>query len=274
MSIVQTTFNYAALAPGVRTVVETATDRLHVLERKTGEQIIEIGRTLIDVKAHLGHGQFGSWLESEFDWSARTAQRFMRVASVIPDIRHGVAFEAKALYAIASGDIPDDIREEFIERAEAGERVTHKDVKAAIRQRKPYDDSDVDYPVVGAVQVDPYTGEILGVYQESTLPDVDDEEPDEPQELRPIELPTMPPAPKPTPIYAPSSGMSPIQAASAILALRALPTAPINATAEYLIDMSRGEIDAFLDDLSGIVEAIERIRMRASLTRAQAGKTA
>jgi hypothetical protein len=56
----------------------------------------------------------------------------MRVATVFGENPQIVGFAPSALYALASGTVPDEVREEFIERAEAGEYVTHKDVKARL----------------------------------------------------------------------------------------------------------------------------------------------
>lgn len=125
----QERFNLSRLDSDDRSVIEAATKRLHELERRTGESIIEIGRTLIDVKDRIGHGHFGAWLDEEFGWSDRTARRFMSVAETFDQIGHGVRFEAKALYALASGNVPAEVREEFVAKAEAGERVTHRDVR-------------------------------------------------------------------------------------------------------------------------------------------------
>lgn len=138
MNDIQTAFAYSDLTPDTRTIVEAATDRLHTLERKTGEQIIEMGRELIRVKAALDHGQFGSWIDAEFGWSRDTAQRFMNVAQVFGgrEMPHGAVFQAKALYALASSNTPQIIRDEFIAKAEAGERVTHKDVKERVNRSK------------------------------------------------------------------------------------------------------------------------------------------
>lgn len=96
---------------------------------RTGEAIIEIGRTLIEVKSREGmHGHFGEWLESEFSWTPRTAQNFMAVAESFGSKSETVShFSARALYALASGNVPEPIREEFIARYRAcrgGDRVT------------------------------------------------------------------------------------------------------------------------------------------------------
>lgn len=125
-------FDYKHLDRDIRSRIIDATTRLHVLERKTGEQVLEIGRILIEVKAALGHGQFGAWLESEFGWTYESARRFMRVAEVFGENTQIVGFALSALYALASGTVSDEVRQEFIAKAEAGERVTHRDVKARI----------------------------------------------------------------------------------------------------------------------------------------------
>ncbi len=127
---VQTGFDWKVLDTETRASVQAATERLHTLERRTGESIIEIGRTLLEVKEDIGHGQFGGWLDAEFGWSWQTANNFMNVAEAFRDKFQTVGnFQARALYALASGSVPAEVREEFVAKAEAGERVTHKDVK-------------------------------------------------------------------------------------------------------------------------------------------------
>lgn len=179
MDAVQTTFNYAALAPDTRTIVEAATDRLHVLERKTGEQIIEIGKILIQVKVDIPHGQFLPWLDAEFGWSQQSASNFIRVAEHFGKLPNFSNFAPSALYALASNSVPDEIRDEFVAKADAGEKVTHKEVKARIATKDiervrqsmykpanpapvesdPGDDEPLsDFPYE---RIDPYTGEVL-----------------------------------------------------------------------------------------------------------------
>ena len=126
----QPRFDLSVLDPDERPFVEAATERLHMLERRTGEAIIEIGRILLDVKSQLGHGQFGEWLASEFGWSISAASKFMQAADVFGDKSVNFTNIApSALYALASGSMPEPIREEFVARAEAGERIAHKDVR-------------------------------------------------------------------------------------------------------------------------------------------------
>lgn len=122
-------FDWNALDPDTRFIVKQTTERLHDLERKTGEAIIQIGRGLSDTKERLGHGQFEQWLSAEFGWSRSTAYKFVQVADAFGDRVQNLDIAPSALYALASGNVPESLRDEFVAKAEAGEPVRHKDVK-------------------------------------------------------------------------------------------------------------------------------------------------
>jgi len=61
--------------------LEQSTQKILQLKQRTAENIIEIGEEFIRVKENLKHGQFLKWLEQEVEFSDRTAQRFMAIAS-------------------------------------------------------------------------------------------------------------------------------------------------------------------------------------------------
>lgn len=181
----QAAFDYASLAPDVRDRVETATRRLHDLERRTSENIIEMGQHLIEVKAAIGHGNFLTWLESEFGWGRSTAYRMMEVAEKFPNLGTSEV-SPSALYLLASESTPEEVRVEFTELAAIGQRVTHKAVKERIAERKR-----AEIPVAEWRKVDEDTGEIL-----------DDEPEIEAEQVDPSDPATFqwqPPPPKPSP---------------------------------------------------------------------------
>ena len=101
--------------------------------KRAAQDIIDIGQKLIEVKARLGHGSFGGWLEAEFEWSDQTALNFMNVARRMPGIPNGLDFAPRALYLLAAPSTPETARTEALERAAAGETITHaiaQDIKA------------------------------------------------------------------------------------------------------------------------------------------------
>ncbi len=129
-------FDYDGLDASTRATVETCRDEIRSIARGA---VAEIGRRLLRVRdelARYGGGTFRSWLEAEFEFSHQTAYNYMAVARTFPDLSNSLTIDARALYALASGDVPEKTREHFIAQAEAGEPVRYRDVKAAIQDVK------------------------------------------------------------------------------------------------------------------------------------------
>jgi len=167
-------FDYTHLAPDVRAEVETATRRLHDLESRTSESIIEMGNQLITVKEKLGHGEFLVWLDLEFGWSDRIARHLMTVADrfKLENFSNLETISPSALYVLAADSTPEEVRIEFTELAKIGRAVRHKDVKEAVAKAKTrtkaepipvqeWESGDDDYPEVPYEVVDLSSGEIL-----------------------------------------------------------------------------------------------------------------
>ena len=127
-------FDYASLDAGISQFVREQTGEIKGLMKRTAQGIVEIGQKLIEVKAKLGHGRFGDWLEAEFDWSTDTAQRFMRVAQVFAGKPQFAVIAPSALYELAAPSTPETARAEALARAEAGESITYT-VAKAIKQK-------------------------------------------------------------------------------------------------------------------------------------------
>ena len=72
-------FEYDILDAETQMVVQQRTNEVKTLMRRTSQDVIAIGQKLIEVKQHLGHGNFINWLKSEFNWSVSTATKFMQV---------------------------------------------------------------------------------------------------------------------------------------------------------------------------------------------------
>lgn len=128
-------FDYASLDAATSAFIRQQTGEIRALMKRTSQDIIDLGQRLILVKEKLGHGQFGIWLAAEFDWTSRTAMRFMNVAENFNcDKLSQLNFDPSALYELAAPSTPETARLEAIARAEAGEPITYSTAKA-IRQR-------------------------------------------------------------------------------------------------------------------------------------------
>jgi hypothetical protein len=130
-------FSYETLEVEARVVVQQRTSEIRSLIRRSAQDTIEIGQKLLEVKSRLGHGLFGDWLRTEFDWSERLARQYMLVADKMANFANLDTIAPSALYLLASSSTPEDVKQEFLEQAEAGEPVTHKQVKSAIYTAKP-----------------------------------------------------------------------------------------------------------------------------------------
>lgn len=118
-------FNYSSLDESLSIYLRQQTEIIKKLLRRTAQDVVDIGNSLIDVKNKLEHGQFSSWLELEFSWSVRTAQRFMRVAETFKsDNLSDLDIVPSALYELSAPSISETASREAIERAKQGETIS------------------------------------------------------------------------------------------------------------------------------------------------------
>jgi hypothetical protein len=77
--------------PDNQQFLEEAAARIIDRIKRTIENIIEVGRELRAVKERIGHGNFQLWIESEFNWGLKTAERQPFLGFNIPAIGPRVA---------------------------------------------------------------------------------------------------------------------------------------------------------------------------------------
>lgn len=131
-------FNYEVLDSQQRIDVQQATEAIRERLKKAAQDIWEIGKSLSVVQSTLKRGQFDEWLETEFDWSRRTAYKFI---SVYKRFDHSINLEeiniaTSALYLLAAESTPKEIREEFLQKAQHGEKITHQEVRQVVQESK------------------------------------------------------------------------------------------------------------------------------------------
>ncbi|WP_250126633.1 DUF3102 domain-containing protein [Chroococcidiopsis sp. CCMEE 29] len=134
---VQKNFDYASLDAATSRFVQQQTGEIRALMKRTAQGIVEIGQKLIEVKERIGHGQFGLWLNAEFEWSQDTATNFIRVAQRFGGNPKFSEFAPSALYLLAAPSTPDTVRQEALARAEAGEFITYSSAKALKQKYAP-----------------------------------------------------------------------------------------------------------------------------------------
>lgn len=131
-------FDYETLTIEQRALVKQCTGEIRERLQRSAQDIWEIGQRLFDVRAQLKHGQFDSWLKTEFGWSRRTAYNFIKVYEAFGERAKlaQIDIAASALYLLAAESTPQEVREEYLLKAEKGEKITHKELRSDIEQKK------------------------------------------------------------------------------------------------------------------------------------------
>lgn len=123
-------FNYDMLPPEKATSARAAAERIR---GRLNVAFIETGRDLNQQKDLLGHGNFLLWVESEFGMSERSAQNLMSVSLYVDaNPQHAADLEKmsmRALTSLSAKSTPEPVRQEVLARAEAGEKVTAKEIE-------------------------------------------------------------------------------------------------------------------------------------------------
>jgi hypothetical protein len=137
-------FDYGNLAAPEVKRCESAVEKITKYQRRMAADIVAIGSELLAVKDKLEHGQFGQWIDHYFGWSQQTGSRMMQAATVFKSLNLSIfTIDTSALYLLSSSKCPDEVRDDFIERAERGEHITHATVKQELdgdKYEPSYDD--------------------------------------------------------------------------------------------------------------------------------------
>lgn len=123
-------FSYAALSREDEVAAKADAEVIKAHMRSAAESIIEVGLALKRQKERLPHGMFLPWIRAEFQWDARTAQRFMLIAdqfgantALVPHLGF------KALAELAAPSTPQDVRDHVEELLVDGQKITAADVR-------------------------------------------------------------------------------------------------------------------------------------------------
>ena len=133
-----TSFDYEGLEVENRTIIQQRTEEIRQRLRRAAQDIWEIGQKLAEVRSQLKHGQFEAWLKAEFGWSHRTAYNFINVYEAFgkPAKFAEIDIAASALYLLAAPSTPQHLRDQFEQRARAGEKITYKNVRQKLEETK------------------------------------------------------------------------------------------------------------------------------------------
>jgi predicted nucleic acid-binding protein len=138
-------FDYKSVPPSVEKFLRGQAERI---QHGQAISIMQTGKSLIEAKRHLSHGQFLSWVVLEAGLHVRTAQAYMQVAQWAKGKSATVTrLPPSLLYLLSTPTTPDDFQAALLERLEAGERINVHTVRtelAALRrkQKQPSETAD------------------------------------------------------------------------------------------------------------------------------------
>lgn len=113
--------------------IEKTTAEILILKDQTAQNIIEIGRRLIEVKENLPHGEFINWLENKVDFSRYTANRFMKIATEFSNVSAVQHLGSRKLFALAGLDEED--RQEVMQENDV-EDMTTRELEQVVKEKK------------------------------------------------------------------------------------------------------------------------------------------
>lgn len=133
----EVSFDYAGLMVPNRVRLQTITNEIREHGHSAVISVIAIGSRLLVVKAMLDRGQFLTWLDAEFNWTERSAQRMMLVAEQFGGKGgSGVNAATSALYLLTDGSTPESVKTKLIPRVIGGEPITGAEVRSEVRKSR------------------------------------------------------------------------------------------------------------------------------------------
>lgn len=131
-------YNYDQLDFSIQSSVLAARDNIRLRIKNIEQDVLSIGAELLSVRAMLPHGQFTKWIEAEFGWSDRHARNFMQIAETFKsEIISDLDISTTVLGMLAAPSVSDEVRNDAVEKARAGEKITVARAKEIITAAKP-----------------------------------------------------------------------------------------------------------------------------------------
>lgn len=102
--------------------LERRAERIRKLSGEAQIRLVAIGFELIAAKEQVGHGGWAEWLRTEFKWTQRTANNFMRIAERFGKMENVFHFQPSTLQAMLA--LPVGEEDDFIAtQAELGRPI-------------------------------------------------------------------------------------------------------------------------------------------------------
>lgn len=120
--------------------IDQITLEINFYKEQTAQNIIEIGKRLIEAKQQLQHGEWLPWLRDKVQFSERSARNFMEIAKQFSNRQPVADLPYTKLLALLQ--VPEEDREEFIQEAHIVDgqektvsEMSKRELEQAIKER-------------------------------------------------------------------------------------------------------------------------------------------
>lgn len=127
-------FDYSVLSTADSAFLQGAAEDIRTNLKRSAEGVIEVGRSLADVRERIGSDKFQDWLSAEFEMSRSWAYRAIALAERFANPKLGLGLSV--LYELAAPSTDEDVVQAVTERAEAGESVSVAEVRRIKLERQ------------------------------------------------------------------------------------------------------------------------------------------
>ena len=128
-----------------------------MLVKRSGEDIIQIGKNLKIIKSKLNHGDFRKWIKEQFSWSVSSATKFMQVYEKFKSVNFThLNFAPSAMYILASPSTYPEALETAIELSTQGQFISFGLAKQLKYQYCQNNNEKLKYREINQDQVNNY----------------------------------------------------------------------------------------------------------------------
>lgn len=113
--------------------LERTTTEILMLKDQTAQNIIEIGKRLVEVKENLQHGEYLEWLKGKVQFTERTAQRFMQIGKEFSNTTSLSHLGSTKLFLLAGLDEED--RQEIMQGNNV-EDMSTRELEQVVKEKK------------------------------------------------------------------------------------------------------------------------------------------
>jgi hypothetical protein len=133
-------FDFSGLDSDDIAAIKQRTVQIYQRAQRIQVYTVEIGDALRDVRRRIEPGRWQEYLAAETPFSQDTAKRLMDVSELAetnPQFAGSIGrFDKSAQYLLVRASTPEAAREELLERAEAGQPITHATAEEVVERHK------------------------------------------------------------------------------------------------------------------------------------------